>query len=117
MQGFVNDIYDKFLNSSRVRASCGGGQVAPVAGGTVWSGAQALRSVWWTNSAACRKRCRPWQLKQALNRATVVHPSAEEEFLSCSIAFDESNDEIRNALRPAARQWPARKPDSTCPFR
>ena len=106
MQGLVDDIYDKFLklvaHSRKLKVE----QVAPIAGGRVWSGVQARKLALVDKLGG---------LDQALAAAAgeaglepgyqVIHRPRKKNFFELFDLFDESTDEIRSAINPTAKQW------------
>jgi protease-4 len=106
MQGLVDDIYDKFLklvaHSRKLKLE----QVAPIAGGRVWSGVQAEKLALVDKLGG---------LDQALAAAAseaglepgyqVIHRPRKKNLFELFDLFEESTDEIRNAINPTAKQW------------
>jgi protease-4 len=106
MQGFVDEIYDRFLSLVAGSRHLAKEQISLVAGGRVWSGAQALKlglvdrigglddSV----SAAAREA----GLESGYE---VVHRPRKKNFFEMVNLFDESSEQIRSAISPTARAW------------
>ena len=106
MQGFVDDIYGKFLklvaNSRQLKVE----QVAPVAGGRVWSGAQALKLGLVDKLGGLDEALAAVASEAGLGPGYhVVHRPRKKNFLELFDLFDQSNDEIRSATVPTAKEW------------
>jgi protease-4 len=106
MQGFVDDIYDKFLKLVASSRKLQVEQVAPIAGGRVWSGAQARRlglvDQLGGMDAALAAGAREAGLEPGYE---VIHRPRKKNLLELFDLFGESTDEIRGSLSPAARKW------------
>ena len=106
MQGFVDDIYEKFL--SRVAASrrMKTEAVAPIAGGRVWSGAQALKLGLVDHLGglddAMTAAAKEGKLEPGFE---VIHRPQHKSVFETFDLFGDSSDEIRALLSPTARNY------------
>ncbi len=106
MQGFVDDIYDRFLKlvaGSRKRALQ---DVAPIAGGRVWSGAQALKLGLVDKLGGLDDALAAVARDAGLEPGyEVIHRPRKKTIFELFDLFNESTDEIRSSLSPTAKEW------------
>src|SRR6266566_1651106 len=106
MQAFVDDIYGKFLKlvaSSRKRAVR---DIGPIAGGRVWSGAQALKLGLVDKLGGLDEALAAVAREAGLEPGyQVIHRPRKKNFFELLDLFDESTDDIRSSLSPTARKW------------
>jgi len=106
MQGFVDDIYDKFLKlvaGSRRRAVQ---DIAPMAGGRVWSGAQALKLGLVDKLGGLDDALAAVAREAGLEPGyQVIHRPRKKNFFELFDLFGDSTDDIRGAISPTAGKW------------
>src|SRR6266498_1870814 len=106
MQGFVDDIYDKFLKlvaGSRRRAVQ---DIAPMAGGRVWSGAQALKLGLVDKLGGLDDALAAVAREAGLEPGyQVIHRPRKKNFFELFDLFGDSTDDIRGAISPTAEKW------------
>jgi protease IV len=106
MQGFVDEIYDKFLKlvaSSRQRAVQ---DIGPIAGGRVWSGAQALKLGLVDKLGGMNDAIAAVAREAGLEAGyQVIHRPRKKNFFELFDLFDESTDEIKGSLSATAKNW------------
>lgn len=106
MQSFVDDIYDKFLKlvaGSRKRALQ---DISPLAGGRVWSGAQALKLGLVDKLGGLDDALAAVAHEAGLEPGyPVIHRPRKKNFFELLDLFGESTDDIRGALSPTAKKW------------
>ena len=106
MQDFVNDIYAKFLGLVAHSRKLTLEQVAPVAGGRVWSGAQALKLGLVDKLGGLDEALAAVAREAGLEPGyQVVHRPRKKNFFELLDLFDDSTDNIRSSLSPTARKW------------
>ena len=106
MQGFVDDIYAKFLklvaDSRKLKLE----QVSPIAGGRVWSGAQAQKLGLVDTLGGFGEALAAVAQEAGLAPGyQVIHRPRKKNFFELFDLFGESSDEIRSALSPNAKDW------------
>jgi protease-4 len=106
MQGFVDDVYDKFLklvaDSRKLKVE----QVSPIAGGRVWSGAQALKLGLVDKIGGLDDALAAVVKEAGLEPGyEVVHRPRKKNFFELFDLFDESENEIKALLSPTATKW------------
>ncbi len=106
MQGFVDDIYDKFLKLVAGSRKLKVEQVSPIAGGRVWSGAQARKLGLVDNLGGLDEALAASAREAALEPGyQVIHRPRKKNLFELFDLFGESTDEIRSSLSPTARKW------------
>ena len=106
MQGLVNDIYDRFLNLVAKSRKLKTEQVSPIAGGRVWSGVQAQKLGLVDTLGGMDEALAAVAREAGLDPGyDVIHRPGKKNFFEVFDLFDESTDNIRSALSPAAAQW------------
>jgi protease-4 len=106
MQGFVDDIYDRFLKLVAGSRKLKVEQVAPMAGGRVWSGAQALKLGLVDKLAGLDEALAVSASEAGLEPGyQVIHRPRKKNLFELFDLFGESTDEIRSSLGPTARKW------------
>jgi protease-4 len=106
MQGFVDDIYDKFLKLVAGSRKLKVEQVAPIAGGRVWSGAQARKLGLVDNLGGLDEALAAIAREAGLEPGyQVIHRPRKKNLFELFDLFGESTDEIRSSLNPTARKW------------
>ena len=106
MQGFVDDIYDKFLKLVAGSRKLKVEQVSPIAGGRVWSGAQARKLGLVDNLGGLDEALAASAREAALEPGyQVIHRPRKKNLFELFDLFVESTDEIRSSLSPTARKW------------
>ncbi|PYK98891.1 MAG: signal peptide peptidase SppA [Verrucomicrobia bacterium] len=106
MQRLVEDIYDKFLklvaDSRKLKVE----QVSPIAGGRVWSGAQAQKLGLVDKLGGLDDALAAVAHEAALEPGyQVIHRPQKKNFFELFDLFGESTDEIRSSLDPTAKKW------------
>jgi len=106
MQGLVGDIYEKFLKLVASSRKLKVEQVSPIAGGRVWSGAQALKLGLVDKLGGLDDALAAAASEAGLETGyQVVHRPRQKNFFELFDLFGDSGDEIKSALGPATRQW------------
>jgi len=106
MQGFVDDIYDKFLKLVAGSRKLTVEQVSPVAGGRVWSGAQARKLGLVDQLGGLDEALTASAREAGLEPGyEVIHRPKKKNLFELFDLFGESTDEIKGSLSPAARKW------------
>jgi protease-4 len=106
MQGFVEDIYDKFLKLVAVSRKLKVEQVSPIAGGRVWSGAQALKLDLVDKIGGLDDALAAVAKEAGLEPGyEVIHRPRKKNFFELFDLFDESENEIKALLSPTAAKW------------
>jgi protease-4 len=106
MQGFVDDIYDKFLKLVAGSRKLNVEQVAPIAGGRVWSGAQARKLGLVDQLGGLDEALMAGAREGGLEPGyEVIHRPLKKNLFELFDLFGESTDEIRSSLGPTARKW------------
>ncbi len=106
MQGFVDDIYDKFLKLVAGSRKLKVEQVSPMAGGRVWSGAQARKLGLVDELGGLDEALRASAREAGLEPGyQIIHRPRKKNFFELFDLFGESNDEVRSSLGPTARKW------------
>ena len=106
MQGFVDDIYDKFLKLVAGSRKLKVEQVSPIAGGRVWSGAQARKLGLVDQLGGLDEALSASAREAGLEPGyQIIHRPRKKNFFELFDLFGESTEEIRNSLSPTARQW------------
>jgi len=106
MQGFVDDIYDKFLNLVAGSRKLKVEQISPIAGGRVWSGAQARKLGLVDQLGGLDQALAAGAREAGLEPGyEVIHRPRKKNLFELFDLFGESTDEIRSLLSPDARKW------------
>jgi protease-4 len=106
MQGFVDDIYDRFLKLVAGSRKLKVEQVSPIAGGRVWSGAQALKLGLVDQLGGLDEALAASAREAALEPGyQIIHRPRKKNLFELFDLFGESTDEIRGSLSPTARKW------------
>ena len=106
MQGFVDDIYDKFLKLVAGSRKLKVEQVSPIAGGRVWSGAQARKLGLVDQLGGLDEALAASAREAGLEPGyQVIHRPRKKSLFELFDLFGESTDEIRSSLSPTARKW------------
>ena len=106
MQGFVDDIYDKFLKLVASSRKLKVEQVSALAGGRVWSGAQAQKLGLVDKLGGLDDALAAVAREAGLEPGyQVIHRPRKRNFFELFDLFDESTDEIKSSLNREARKW------------
>jgi protease-4 len=106
MQRFVDDIYDKFLKLVAGSRKLNVEQIAPIAGGRVWSGAQARKLGLVDQLGGLDEALTAGAREAGLEPGyEVIHRPRKKNLFELFDLFGESADEIRSSLGPTARKW------------
>jgi protease-4 len=106
MQGFVDEIYDRFLTLVAGSRKLKVEQVSPMAGGRVWSGAQALKLGLVDKLAGLDEALAVSAREAGLEPGyQVIHRPLKKNLFELFDLFGASTDEIRSSLGPTARKW------------
>jgi protease IV len=106
MQGFVDDIYDKFLKLVAGSRKLKVEQISPIAGGRVWSGAQARKLGLVDNLGGLDEALTASAREAGLEPGyQVIHRPRKKNLFELFDLFGESTHEIRSSLSPTARKW------------
>src|SRR6266545_2420377 len=106
MQGFVDDIYDKFLRLVASSRKLKVEQISPIAGGRVWSGAQARKLGLVDQLGGLDEALAASAREAGLEPGyQIIHRPRKKNLFELFDLFGESTDEIRSSLSPAARKW------------
>lgn len=106
VQGFVNEIYEKFLKLVAASRKLSVNQVAPIAGGRVWSGAQAQKLGLVDKLGGLDDALAAVTQEAGLGSDyEIIHRPPQKQFLELFDLFDESGDEIKGLLNPPAMTW------------
>ena len=106
MQGFVDDIYDKFLKLVAGSRKLKVEQIAPIAGGRVWSGAQARKLGLVDQLGGLDQALAAVAAEAGLEPGyEVIHRPRKKNFFELFDLFGDTGDEVRSALSPAAKTW------------
>ncbi|HXT39765.1 MAG TPA: signal peptide peptidase SppA [Candidatus Angelobacter sp.] len=106
MQGFVDDIYGKFLKLVADSRSLKVGQVSAIAGGRVWSGVQALKLGLVDKIGGLDDALTAVVKEAGLDPGyAVIHRPRKKTFFELFDLFDEPGDEIRALHNPTATKW------------
>jgi len=106
MQTFVDEIYGKFLKLVAHSRKLSSEQVSRIAGGRVWSGAQALKLGLVDKIGGLDQALAAAAKEASLDSGyEVIHRPQKKNLFELLDLFDQSTDEIKSVLSPAAKRW------------